>query len=250
MNGSDETSELDPEERTRLTKMTLYEEEAYRQGYRMVAGIDEAGRGPLAGPVVAAICVLPRGKLIAHVDDSKKLTPKKRRLLFDRLTQDPTLFYAIGVVDAAEIDRVNIYQATLLAMGEALKKLSCSPDYLLVDGRGVPASSLPARGIVKGDQLSLSIAAASILAKETRDCLMREYHQQWPLYGFDQHKGYGTAQHLEAVERYGPCPIHRHSFDPIKHWIYKNPEVLVSLIEGIKDAEEELLKNYLDKNIS
>lgn len=211
-----ETCELDADEIVRLQDMMQYEEEAYQQGYRIIAGIDEAGRGPLAGPVVAAACVLPRGKLIAHVNDSKKLTPKKRRLLFDRLTQDSDLFYAIGLIDASEIDRVNIYQATLLAMAEALKKLSCSPDYLLVDGTGLPPLSIPAKKIVKGDQLSQSIAAASVLAKETRDRLMEEYHQQWPMYGFDQHKGYGTMQHLEALERHGPCPIHRRSFDPIK----------------------------------
>lgn len=209
-------TELDDEEKVRLQRMLAYEEAAYQEGYEVLAGLDEAGRGPLAGPVVAVACILPRGLLIANVNDSKKLTPKVRERLFERLTTDPAIVYAIGMIEAEEIDRLNIYQATIHAMWQAINKLTVCPDYLLVDGMGLPHPVLPCQKIIKGDQLSQSIAAASIIAKETRDRLMRFYHEQWPLYGFDQHKGYGTAQHLEALERHGPCPIHRHSFDPIK----------------------------------
>ncbi len=209
-------SSLDEEERLRLQDMMVYEEEAYQKGYQLIAGLDEAGRGPLAGPVVAAACILPKGALFAHVDDSKKLTAKMRAYLFERLTHDPSVCYAIGVIESPEIDRVNIYQATIQAMWQAVGKLATCPDCLLVDGMGLPDSKFPLIKIVGGDALSQSIAAASILAKETRDRLMRVYHKEWPLYGFDQHKGYATAQHLETLERYGPCPIHRRSFDPLK----------------------------------
>lgn len=207
---------LTEEEIQRLQQMLVYEEEAYHQGYQILAGIDEAGRGPLAGPVVAAACIIPKGVLFAHVNDSKKLTSKKRQLLFQRLTTDPKVVFAVGIIDSQEIDRINIYQATIQAMWQAIHKLTIYPDCLLVDGMRLPHPTLPCKGIVKGDQLSQSIAAASIIAKETRDQLMREYHHQWPLYGFGQHKGYATAQHLEALRLYGPCPIHRRSFDPIK----------------------------------
>lgn len=209
-------AELDEGEKIRLEQMILYEERAYQQGYKILAGLDEAGRGPLAGPVVAAACIVPRGLLIPHVNDSKKLTAKMREQLFKRLTSDPAIIYAIGIMDAGDIDRLNIYQATIHAMWQAIDKLATTPDCLLVDGLGLPHPLLPCQKIVKGDQLSQSIAAASIIAKETRDRLMRTYHGQWPVYGFHQHKGYGTAQHLEALEQYGPCPIHRHSFEPIK----------------------------------
>lgn len=207
---------LEQEETLRLQQMLVYEEEAYRQGYRVIAGLDEAGRGPLAGPVVAAACILPRGLLIPGINDSKKLSPQVRARLFCRLTTDPSIVYGVGLIEAPEIDRINIYQATIQAMWKALDKLNASPDCLLVDGMKLPHPSLHCCPIISGDQLSQSIAAASIIAKETRDELMRSYHKEWPLYGFNQHKGYGTSQHLEALEIHGPCPIHRYSFDPIK----------------------------------
>lgn len=206
----------DHDEQHRLQQMLAYEEEAYCKGYQCIAGVDEAGRGPLAGPVVAAACILPKGLLIPHVNDSKKLTSKVRERLFERLVTDPTILYAVGIIHAPEIDRVNIYQATILAMWQAVHQLGAQPDCLLVDGMNLPNASVSCVKIIKGDQLSLSIAAASIIAKETRDRLMRDYHQQWPAYGFEQHKGYGTAQHLAALEQHGPCPIHRYSFDPLK----------------------------------
>lgn len=209
-------AKLDDEEKLRLQEMLMFEKEAYQQGYRILAGIDEAGRGPLAGPVVAAACILPKGLLIANVNDSKQLTPKTRERLFERLTTDSSIIFGVGIIESEEIDRINIYQATIRAMWQAVDQLATFPDCLLVDGMGLPHPVLPCKKIIKGDQLSQSIAAASIIAKETRDRLMRAYHQQWPLYGFDQHKGYGTAQHLEALDRFGPCPIHRRSFEPIK----------------------------------
>lgn len=213
--------EFDEGEKTRLQQMIIYEENAYQQGYQFIAGLDEAGRGPLAGPVVAAACIIPRGLFIPYVNDSKKLTAKMREQLFDRLTHDPSIIYAIGIIEAEEIDRLNIYQATIHAMCQAVEKLTIYPDCLLVDGMKLP-HSLPCQKIIKGDQLSQSIAAASIIAKETRDRLMRTYHDQWPVYGFHQHKGYGTARHLEALNQHGPCPIHRYSFEPVKtHWSKK-----------------------------
>ena len=207
---------LDENERNRLRQMVIFEEKAFHQGYRFIAGIDEAGRGPLAGPVVAAACMIPRGLLIPHVNDSKKLTAKRREELFQRLTTDPSIIYGVGIIEPAEIDRLNIYQATIRSMLQAVEKLSISPDYLLVDGMKLPHSSLPAEKLIKGDTLSQSIAAASIIAKETRDRLMCNYDAQWPMYGFCQHKGYGTPFHLEAIRSHGPCPIHRISFEPIK----------------------------------
>ena len=207
---------LKDEEKLRLEQLLRYEKEAYRQGYRAIAGLDEAGRGPLAGPVVAAACILPRGLLIEGADDSKKLSAKVRAKLFQRLTTDPAIFYGIGIVESQTIDQINIYQATIQAMWQAVGQLAKAADYLLIDGMGISHASIPCLKIIKGDQLSLSIAAASIIAKETRDKLMVHYHHEWPHYGFDKHKGYGTEKHLAALEKHGPCSIHRRSFDPIK----------------------------------
>lgn len=207
---------LDDLERVRLQQMMLYEEEAYLRGFRSIAGIDEAGRGPLAGPVVAAACILPRGLLISGVNDSKQLIPKIREQLFERLTTDPSIVFGVGIIEADQIDKLNIYQATIQAMWQAIEQLDPYPDCLLVDGMSLSHKSIPCQKIIRGDQLSVSIAAASIIAKETRDRIMRDYHGQWPEYGFNRHKGYGTEKHLEALERHGPCPIHRRSFDPVK----------------------------------
>lgn len=200
--------------------MFAYEEEAYRKGYRLLCGIDEAGRGPLAGPVVAAACIIPRGYAIEGVNDSKQLTPKVRERLFEQLTNDPLIIYAVGIIDAPEIDRINIYQATIVAMLQAVAKLSTQPDYLLVDGLLLPHPSLFAEKIIRGDALSHTIAAASIIAKVTRDHMMLEYDCQWPQYGFAKHKGYGTKKHLEALHLHGPCPIHRRSFSPVKDELF------------------------------
>lgn len=213
---------MDEKETLRLKQMSVFEENAYEEGYLFIAGIDEAGRGPLAGPVVAAACILPRGILIAHLDDSKKLTEKLRKNLYERLTTDPSIVYAMGIVEAEEIDRLNIYQATIEAMGQAVVKLGVKPDCLLVDGMELKERCVPCKKIIKGDQLSQSIAAASVIAKETRDRLMHSHHLAWPHYGFDKHKGYGTPQHVKALEKHGPCPLHRRTFDPLRSWLTRD----------------------------
>jgi len=203
---------LDSAERKRLLAMSIHEERLAARGFRAIAGIDEAGRGPLAGPVVAAACILPKGKLIPNLNDSKQLSPAERERLFEELQRDPTILFGIGMVSSERIDEINILQATFEAMKEAVRNLPTAPDYLLIDGNQTPKFSISSMAIIKGDELSLSIAAASILAKETRDRWMREAAKQWPHYGFEKHKGYGTAAHVQAIERYGLCPIHRKSF--------------------------------------
>lgn len=180
-------------------------------GYRHVCGIDEAGRGPLSGPVVAAACVLEPGTEIPGLNDSKKLTPKKRDLLYDLLIERATDF-AVGFATPEEIDSINILNATMLAMRRAIAALKEPADYALVDGNCIRDYPIPARAIIKGDSLSMSVAAASILAKVTRDRLCLEDDRQYPMYGFAKHKGYGTAEHIAALRTYGPCPIHRKTF--------------------------------------
>lgn len=193
-----------------------YEKRAHLKGYKFVAGVDEAGRGPLAGPVVAAACIIPEGLYIDGVNDSKQLTPEKRAKIFDLLISSPDVMYGIGIVEADEIDQINILQATFRAMQRAVEKLPTLPDFVLVDGSLLPKWKYPSQAIVKGDSLSYSIAAASIIAKETRDELMKCYDIQFPGYGFGKHKGYGTKTHVEAIESLGPCLIHRKTFEPIK----------------------------------
>lgn len=183
----------------------------WQNGYRFVAGIDEAGRGPLAGPVVAAAVVFEPGKLIEGVRDSKQLSEKKREALYQVIV-DECLAYGIGIVPPEEIDRINIRNATFKAMRKALGAMKQVPDFLLIDGEELPDSLYPQEAIVGGDDKSFTIAAASILAKVTRDRLMREYHLQYPQYHFDRHKGYGTQLHREMILKYGPSPIHRKSF--------------------------------------
>lgn len=207
---------MNPKEALRLKQMLFYESNAYSLGYRLPAGLDEAGRGPLAGPVVACACILPQDTLFEGVNDSKKLSKKKREQLFSELTANPAVLYGIGVVESTEIDRLNIHQATFLAMRQAIEKLGKPPDYLLVDGFSLPGVTIPCLKLIKGDQLSLSIATASILAKVTRDRIMEKCHERWPVYGFDTHMGYGTKKHLNALQEYGPCEVHRFSFAPIK----------------------------------
>jgi ribonuclease HII len=204
------------QEDNRLNDMTAMESHVRQLGYRCIAGIDEAGRGPLAGPVVAAACVIPDGLIIEGVNDSKKLTPLERETLYHKIISLSEIDYGIGIVDSLRIDRINILQATFEAMRNAIASLKCKPDYLLVDGLHLPSSEIPGLPIVEGDGKSQSIAAASILAKVTRDRIMLQYHLQWPEYGFDAHKGYGTADHLQAINKNGPCPIHRMSFEPLK----------------------------------
>ncbi len=187
------------------------EDSAYGQGFRVVCGVDEAGRGPLAGPVCAAAVILPGYLQIPGLTDSKKLTDKKRRELFP-LIKEQAIAYGIGFASEKEIDEINILQATYLAMERALTQLTIKPELALIDGNRTKDFGLPVKTVVKGDSLSASIAAASILAKVTRDDLLLEMDKAYPEYGFAIHKGYGTKAHYEALRQYGPCPIHRMTF--------------------------------------
>jgi len=188
-----------------------FEHAAYEKGYTAVCGIDEAGRGPLAGPVYAAAVLLPEGLVIEGLNDSKKLSEKKREALFDVICEN-ALAWGIGFADEKEIDDINILQATYLAMRRAYENMQQKCDYVLVDGNRMPPMPVPGETIVKGDAKSPSIAAASILAKVSRDRVMLEYAKQYPEYQFEKHKGYGTKVHTEALLQYGPSPIHRKTF--------------------------------------
>ena len=188
-----------------------YEREAFAEGFAVVCGVDEAGRGPLAGPVCAAAVILPRETVIEGLNDSKKLTDQKRRALYDVITER-AVAYGIAFASEQEIDEINILQATFLAMERAMQKLTVRPQLALIDGNRAKDFGLPVRTIVHGDSLSASIAAASILAKVTRDQLMEELDGEYPQYGFAVHKGYGTKRHYEALRAFGPCPIHRRTF--------------------------------------
>lgn len=200
-----------------------FERQLWRQGLRVVAGVDEAGRGPLAGPVVAAAVILPvawaDGEFPADLrdlNDSKQLTETQRENFFARLTACLEIQHGIASVEPAEIDRVNILRATHQAMATALAGLALPPEHVLVDGLPVAVLRWPQTALVKGDSRSYSIAAASVLAKVTRDRQMLEYDRRYPAYGFARHKGYPTPEHLEALHRHGPCPIHRQSFAPVR----------------------------------
>jgi ribonuclease HII len=200
-----------------------FERDLRRRGCERIAGVDEAGRGPLAGPVVAAAVMLPSRWLadglpseLEGLNDSKQLSEVQRERFFTFLTASGEVCFGIAEADAIEIDRRNILQATHHAMKLALTLLSPAPDHALVDGRPVKSLTLPHLAVVKGDARSYSIAAASVLAKVTRDRRMLDFHVRWPEYGFAEHKGYGTPHHLAAIARHGPCPIHRRSFAPLR----------------------------------
>lgn len=198
-------------EEERLEKINEFENEGYKKGYVYIGGIDEAGRGPLAGPVVASVVVFKQGTKIEGINDSKKLSEAKREELFDIIKKE-ALDYGIGIVNNEEIDEFNILNATYMAMKKALNCLKKSPDYLLIDAATIPGVDVAQNPIIKGDSKSISIAAASILAKVTRDNLMYQYDEMYPEYGFKGHKGYGTKEHYEAIEKHGITPIHRKSF--------------------------------------
>lgn len=183
----------------------------FDRGIQIVCGVDEAGRGPLAGPVCAAAVILPKNIEIPGLDDSKKLSDKRRRELFPQICE-LALSYGIGFADHSEIDEINILQATFLAMERAVSNLNISPEMLLVDGNRSKDWGIPTQCVIHGDSLSASIAAASVLAKVSRDDVMLAYAEAYPQYGFEIHKGYGTKAHYEALREYGPCPIHRNSF--------------------------------------
>ncbi len=197
------------------------EQKYFSLGYELIGGVDEAGRGPLAGPVVAACVVVDKNFKIDHEDlkmitDSKKLTAKKREKLF-KIIKEKVLAVEIGIADNKEIDQINILQASFLAMRRAIKKLPISPDYILLDGGfKIPKLSKPQTAIVKGDSSVFTIAAASIIAKVSRDYLMSQFDKKYPEYLFEKHKGYGTKIHVEKIKEYGPCPIHRFSFNPLR----------------------------------
>ncbi len=195
--------------------LLFFERSAHAAGAARVAGLDEAGRGPLAGPVVAAAVVFPEGLLIPGVTDSKQLTESRRELLY-RLIISGAVAYGIGIVDERTIDEVNIREASIIAMERALDGIFPAPDHLLIDGNfTLPRITISQRPIIKGDCLSHSVAAASILAKVTRDRIMRELHELFPRYNFQKHKGYGTKEHMDLLRLHGPCDAHRKSFQPV-----------------------------------
>ena len=199
----------------RLGVLLRPERQLWRQGYQHVAGVDEVGVGPLAGPVVAAAVLFHADIHIAGVDDSKRVPPATRMRLAEEI-RARALAVGVGVVAVEDIDRLNIYHAALEAMRRAVAGLALTPDYLLVDARTVPGLAIPQLPMIKGDARSFSIAAASIVAKVTRDALMTELAARYPEYGFAEHMGYGTPAHLDAIQRFGPCPAHRRSFAPVR----------------------------------
>lgn len=196
----------------RLTELKKIEQEIYDQGKEYICGIDEAGRGPLAGPVVVASVIMPKDSMIEGVNDSKKVSEKKREKLYDQILEE-AISYSVGIVDQKEIDRVNILNATKAGLTESIKGLKTKPDIILVDAlTGIDTCGIPYMPIIKGDAKCYSIAAASIIAKVTRDRIMRQWHEVYPEYNFIQHKGYGTAAHIAAIKEHGLCPLHRLSF--------------------------------------
>lgn len=201
------------DERERVLSLYQYERQAWRDGFEFVAGVDEAGRGTLAGPVVVAAVILPHELFLEYLNDSKQVTEKRREILFQEI-REKALCYSVSVIDNEIIDKINILQATKLGMHRAIEQLqNPKPNKILIDAVKLNLS-IPSLSLIKGDSLSASIAAASILAKVTRDHLMQEYDKKFPEYGFAKHKGYGTKEHLQAIEKFGACPIHRLTFKP------------------------------------
>ena len=204
-------------EELRLTKLKEMEKKLYSNETECICGIDEAGRGPLAGPVVVASCIMPRDSMIEGVNDSKKVSEKKREIIFEEIIKE-AVSYGIGIIDENTIDEINILQATKLGLTNSLKKLKVKPDLILVDAlTSIDTLGIPYMSIIKGDATCYNIAAASIIAKVTRDRMMYEYDKIYPEYGFAKNKGYGTAEHIAAIKKYGICPIHRRSF--VKNFI-------------------------------
>lgn len=199
------------EEILRQQKMWEYENDVKKKGYKYVAGVDEAGRGPLAGPVFAACVILPEGCVINGINDSKKLSEKKREELFEEITKK-AIAYSIASIDEKIIDEVNILNATHIAMNKAVDTMEILPDFVLIDGNSIKNMTIPHETVVKGDAKSINIAAASILAKVSRDRYICEIADKYPEYEFDKHKGYGTKVHTDALKKYGPCEIHRRTF--------------------------------------
>ena len=196
----------------RLTKLKEIEQSVYKEGYKYICGIDEAGRGPLAGPVVVASAIMPADSMIEGVNDSKKVSEKKREKLFELITEQ-AISYGVGIINQEEIDDINILNATKKGLTNSLKELKIKPDIILVDAlRDIDTLNIPYRSVIKGDAKIYSIACASIIAKVTRDRIMKEWDNVYPQYGFISHKGYGTAKHIAAIKEFGLCPLHRKSF--------------------------------------
>ena len=204
-------------EEERLKVLKQHEDELRKKGFKTICGIDEAGRGPLAGPVVVASVIMPEESFIEGINDSKKISEKKREKLYDQIIEE-AISYSISIIGQEEIDEINILNATKKGLTDSLKELKVKPDLIIVDALAhIDTLGIPYESIIKGDAKCYSISAASILAKVTRDRIMREWAAIYPQYGFEQHKGYGTAKHISAIKEYGPCPIHRRTF--IKHFI-------------------------------
>lgn len=212
-------------EEQRLHSLYTYEREYYKQGLQFVAGVDEAGRGPLAGPVVVGSVILPPECKLWFLNDSKKLTPAKREDLYSAI-HETAIAVNVAVIDVDIIDSINIYQATVRGMYQSLAGLCQQAEAVLIDAVPLHRLTIPNHSIIDGDSLSASIAAASIIAKRERDRIMTDYDQQYPQYGFGSHKGYATTEHRLALEKYGPCPIHRKSFEPIKSMIVPQDKAL------------------------
>ena len=210
-------NKMKEKEEERLLNLKQIEKEYYSRNIEYIAGIDEAGRGPLAGPVVVASVIMPKDSMIEGVNDSKKVSEKKREKLYDLILEE-AISYGIGIIYQDEIDEINILQATKKGLTNAIEQMKIKPDLILVDAlNGINTLGIPYQSIIKGDAKCYSISAASIIAKVTRDRIMREWDKIYPQYGFSSHKGYGTAKHIAALKEYGPCPIHRKSF--IKHFV-------------------------------
>ncbi len=206
-------------EEQRLIELKKQEKELRNKGFKYICGIDEAGRGPLAGPVVVASVIMPENSMIEGVNDSKKISEKKREKLYNQIIEE-AICYGVGIIGQDEIDEINILNATKKGLTMSLKELTTKPDLIIVDAlTHIDTMGIPYESIIKGDAKCYSIAAASIIAKVTRDRIMREWDKVYPEYGFERHKGYGTAAHIAAIKEYGPCPIHRETF--IKHFIKK-----------------------------
>lgn len=207
--------EREQNEMQRVDALYKYEYKFQKQGIEYIAGVDEAGRGPLAGPVFVAAVILPIGLYIPKINDSKKISAKVRESIYELLLKE-AIAIERSIVDEKTIDRINIYQATINGMYNAILSLKTKPQQVLIDAVPLERLDIPSLSLIKGDAISASIAAASIVAKVERDHMMDEYDKMYPEYGFAQHKGYGTAQHVAALKKYGPCPIHRRSFEPVK----------------------------------
>ncbi|MDD5454242.1 MAG: ribonuclease HII [Candidatus Ratteibacteria bacterium] len=199
----------------------IYESKLWHRDIKFVAGIDEAGRGPLAGPVVAAAVIFHPFKKIDGIKDSKQLSPSKREELFELISKE-ALDWGVGIVSERIIEKINILQATRLAMLKAVQEIKTHPEFLLIDGHISVDVEIPQQPIIDGDGKSFSIGAASIIAKVTRDRMMQKYHKLFPEYGFDKHKGYGTQKHFQALQTYGPCPIHRRTYEPVEKLLWKD----------------------------